>query len=452
MEEIVQEYLLDLIVILSLVFVNGILAMIELAIVSSSRAKMENLARKSIGAKIALELMDNPGLFLSTIQIGITIIGIIAGAFSGQKFAEPLAIWLNTFTWIYGHGNLIAFTLVVASITYISIVIGELIPKRIAITKPEKVAIFFARSIRLLSKITYPIVEILDLSTTIVLRIFNQKEIKDSVITEEEIHSVIKQGLEGGTLDDFEHKTFQKVLEFGDREASIIMTPRIKVVYLDMADSMDQNIQKILQNPHRYYPLFDDGLNNLKGIIDIKDVLIQQIQGKKLDLKTLVKEAPCVIEDNLGPDLLDQFKKYKTQIVVVVDEYGTLQGIITLVDLFETLIGSTSESQEKRHYEIIIREDGSLLCDGLTPIDEIEELLKVDIVETFEENAFNTLAGFLLIHFKHIPIEGEFIVWDKFRFDIVGMDGSRIDKVSIQREEKLYHSPVKKVEGARSDA
>lgn len=437
MNEILQEYLFDASIILLLISINGILAMMELAIVSSNRMKMENLSKKSVGAKIALELIDNPGSFLSTIQIGITIIGIIAGAFSGQKFAEPMGIWLNTFPWIYNYGNLIAFTVVVIFITYISIVLGELIPKRIAITKPEKVGIFLARPVRFLSKITYPFVFILDLSTKTILRFFNQKEVKESTVTEEEIHSVMKQGLEEGAINNFEHKVFQKILQFGDREASIMMTPRIKVIYLDVADSVEENIEKILQNPHSYYPVFDGGLDNFRGILDTKDALKQVIQGKTLDLKPLIKEAPCVIEDNLGPDLLDQFKTYKTHIAVVINEYGTMQGIITLVDLFETLVGSVPQSHKKRHYEIIRRDDGSWLCDGLTPIDEIEELLELDIIEIFGESDFNTLAGFLLIHFKHIPKEGKHIEWDGFRFEIVDMDGTRIDKVLIQKIDDL---------------
>lgn len=407
--------------------------MMELAIFSSNRMKMENLSKKSIGAKVALELMDNPGLFLSTIQMGITIIGIIAGAFGGQKFAEPMGLWLSTFSWIHGYGNLIAFTLVVVLITYISIVLGELVPKHIAITKPEKVASFLARPVSLLLKITYPFIFILYISTKIILRIFNQKEVKESAVTEEEIHSVMKQGLEEGVIDNFEHKMFEKVLRFGDHEASVIMTLRIKVVYLDMVDSMEENTGKILQNPHRYYPAFDGGLENFKGIIDTKDVLTQVIQGKILDFISLVKEVPCVIEDNIGPDLLDQFKKYKTHIAIVVDEYGAMQGVITLVDLFETLVGSVPGSHEERNYEITTRKDGSWLCDGLTPIDELEELLKADMIKTFGENDFNTLAGFFLIHCKHIPKEGEHIDWDGFRFEIVDMDGTRIDKVLIQK-------------------
>jgi putative hemolysin len=433
MDLVVQEYLVDAFVIVLLIFVNGILAMAELAIVSSNRNKIENLAKQNIDARVVLELIDNPGSFLSTIQIGITIIGVISGAFGGQKFAEPLGIWLNTVPLVYGYGNLVAFSLVVVLITYISIVFGELIPKRIAIFNPEKVALFLARLIRFLSKITHPLVFILDSSTKAILRFFNHKEIKDSIVTEEEIHSVMKQGLEGGTIDVFEHKLFQKVLQFGDREASVMMMPRIKVVYLDLADDTEENAKKIIQNPHRYYPVVDGGLDNFKGIIDTKDVLTQQMQGKDLDLRGLIKEAPCVIEDSVGPDIIEQFKKYKTHIAVVLDEYGTMRGIITLVDLFETLVGSIPESSQAKYYETTQRPDGSWLCDGLTPIDDIEELLEIEIADTFEESNFNTLAGFLVIHLEHIPRVGEVIEWGNFKFEIMDMDGLRINKVLIQK-------------------
>lgn len=431
--EILQTYLFDVIILLLLICINGILAMTELAMVSSNRNKIENLAKTSKGAKIALELIDNPGSFLSAIQIGITIIGIISGAFSGQRFAEPIGAWLNSFEWMQGYGGVIAFSLIVVVITYVSIVLGELIPKRIAITKPEKIACFLAGPIRLLSKITYPFVFLLDVSSRALLKLFRQKEVKESTVTEEEIHSMMRQGLVEGAIDNFEHKVFQKLLEFGDLEASVIMTPRIKVTYLDTTDTTEENAAKILKNPHRYYPVFDGGLDNFKGIIDTKDALTQQMQGKPLDFHALVKDPPCVLEENLGPDLLEHFKKHKTHIAVVVDEYGSMQGVITLVDLFEALVGSIPESNQTRHYEIVTRENGSWLCHGLTPINEIEDLLNLEIVDAFEDNDFNTLAGFLLTQLKHVPKDGEHFDWSGFRFEIVDMDGSRIDKVLIQK-------------------
>jgi putative hemolysin len=429
-------YLLDLGIIFLLIIANGILAMTEFAIVSSNRNKISHLAKTSKGANIAHHLMDKPGEFLSTIQIGITIIGIISGAFSGQRFAEPLGVWLNSIHWIHGYGEAIAFSLIVLIVTYVSLVIGELVPKRIALSNPEKIACFFSPAVNFLSTLTRPFVILLDFSTKILLRVFGQQEVKDSVVTEEEIHHLIEQGLEEGAIDAFEHNLFQRVLKFGDRDASIMMTPRLKVISLSLEDEEETNKNKILLNPHRYYPVFEKTMDNFRGIVDVKDILSQQIKGEPFELKSLVKEAPCVMEDALGSEVLEQFKKYKTHLGVVVDEYGAMQGIITLVDLFETLVGDVPEFQEKEPYEITPRKDGSWLCDGLTPIDDIEDLLDTKIVRAFEEEDFNTLAGFLLVHFKRLPEVGESVYWDGFKFEIVDLDGKRIDKVLIQRTEE----------------
>lgn len=428
-----QAYLFDMVVILILTLCNGLLAMTEIAIISASRSKMKYLATQNRGAEVALEMMDDNGSFLSTIQIGITVIALVSGAFSGQRFAEPMGIWLNSIGYIGGYGNLVSFCIILMGVTYISIVLGELVPKRLAIAHPEKIASMLAPAVRALSKLTSPFVYFLSMSSKFILRMLRQEEIKEYSLTEEEIHSVMQQGFEKGAIDGFEHKVFRKVLQFGDREASIMMTPRIKVVFLDLKDTLDENMNKILKNPHRYYPVMEGGIDNLKGIIDVKDILAQVIKNKKIDLKELIKDAPFVIEDNLGPDLLDEFKKYKTHIALVVDEYGCMQGIITLVDLFETLVGDIPESQQNKHYEITQRIDGSWLCDGLTPVDEIEDLMKMDIFNIPGEVDFNSLAGFLLTRFNHIPKAGEFIIWENFRFEIMDMDGTRIDKVLIQR-------------------
>ncbi len=335
--------------------------------------------------------------------------------------------------WVYGYGELIAFSVIILLVTYVSLIIGELIPKRIALSEPEKIASLCAPLIQFLSKVTHPFVVILDLSTKILLKALGQKEVNDSLVTEEEIHSLLEQGLEEGAIGAFEHHVFHRALEFGDRDASIIMTPRIKIIALNLNDDPHENKNKILLNPHRYYPVFETNMDNLLGIVDVKDILTQQMNGTFFDLKSLIKEAPCVMEDTLGPDLLDHFKKYKTHIAIVVDEYGVMQGMVTLVDLFETLIGGVPEYQEENSYEVVQREDGSWLCDGLTPIDDIEDLLEREIVSTFEEDDFNTLAGFLLVHFKRIPNVGESFYWESFKFEVVDLDGQRIDKVLIKK-------------------
>lgn len=237
-------YLFDGGIIFLLLIANGVLAMTEFALVSSNRNKTSLMAKTSKGAKIAYQLMDKPGEFLSTIQIGITIIGIISGAFSGQRFAEPLGLWLNGLYWIHGYGELIAFSSIVLIVTYVSLVIGELIPKRIALSRPEKIASLFAPLISFLSILTHPFVVMLDFSTRVLLRAFGHKEVNNSIVTEEEIHSLLAQGLEEGTIDAFEHRLFQRVLKFGDRDASIMMTPRLKVISLSLEDDKETNKNK----------------------------------------------------------------------------------------------------------------------------------------------------------------------------------------------------------------
>lgn len=334
-------YLLDLAIILFLILANGILAMIEFSIVSSSRNKIRHLAKTSHGAQVAYQLIENPGKFLSTIQIGITIIGIISGAFSGQRFAEPLGKWLDTIYWIYGHGEVIAFSLIILIVTYASLVIGELVPKRIALSSPEKIACFFAPAINFLSKTTHPFVSLLDSSTKAILKTLGQKESKDSFLIEEEIHQLIEQGLEGGVIDPFEHRLFQRALKFGDRDASMMMTPRLKVISLSLENDVEANKNKILLNPYRYYPVFEKNMDGFKGIVDTKDILTQQMKGDPFDLKSLAKDVFCVREEALGPEVLEQFKKHKSHFGIVIDKYGAMQGIITLVDLFESLFGET---------------------------------------------------------------------------------------------------------------
>lgn len=425
--------MLDVLILMSLILLNGGLAMAEIAIISSNPSKIAFLSKEHKNAKVVQDLMSNGTTLLSTIQIGITLIGLISGAFSGQRFAEPIGTWLNSIDMVGGYGYLIAFTAIVIIVTYISIIFGEIIPKRLAILHPEKIAMIVAIPIRSLSKLTLPLVLILDVTTKFFLKALGQDGVKESSLSEQEIQSVMQEGFEKGAIDAFEHKVFEKVLRFGDREASIMMTPRIKVVSLDLEDSLEENIEKILKNAHRYYPVFEGGIHHFKGIIDTKDIMRQLILTKKIDLKSALKEALFVIEDNLGPDLLEKFKKHQTHIAIVVDEYGVMQGLITLIDLFETLIDHLPEVQQNKHYEITQRDDGTWLCDGLTPIDDVENLLEKDVFNSVEDADFNTLAGFLLVHFNHIPKAGESIIWEEFKFEVVDMDGTRIDKVLIQK-------------------
>lgn len=426
-----MDYILEIMIVFGLIVLNGFLALCELAVISCNRTKIEMQFGHRKSGKILLQLIDDPGLFLSTIQVGITIIGIVSGAFSGQNFAEPLGLYLDKLPVISGHGTVIGYGVVVILITYFSIVLGELVPKRIAIHQPEKIAIVIAIPIHILSKIIHPFVIVLNKTTDYALASVGVDTSKDlSPLTEEEIVSLVKRGYAEGALDDFEHKTFQKILQFGNREACVIMTPRLKVVYLDVCDPYAENIEKILTHPHRYYPVFENGLDHFKGIFDAKDALNLLLQGQVLEIEKLIKNVPCVVEDNLGPDLLEQFKKFKTHIAVVIDEYGQMQGLVTLVDILETLVGTIPEFKSQRHYSLVKKDENTWLCDGLTPIDEIEEILNCTFLKG--DNDYNTLAGFLLNQCRYIPHVGEYINWKKYTFEIIEMDENRIDKVLIK--------------------
>lgn len=428
-------YLLDMVVIFILIILNGFLAMTEFAIVSSNRNKLKNLSKTSKGAQIALTLTDNPGVFLSTIQIGITVIGIVSGAFSGQRFAEPLGIWLNNFAWVHGYGQLFAYSLIVLLITYVSLIIGELIPKRLALSRSESIASLFAPIIFYLSKVSHPFVKVLDTSTKILLSFLRQDNVKQEAITEEEIQSILKQSFEEGTIDPFEHHLFDRVLKFGDRDASIMMTPRLKLVSLNLKDDPEMIKKIVISTPHRFYPVFENKGEGFLGVVDIKDIMILQMKEVPLELNSILKDIPCIIEGAHGSEVYTQFRKNKAHIGAVVDEYGELQGLITMTDIFETLVGELSEESKKTSDEIVQRDDGSWLCDGLTPIDDIEDLLETKIVSAFKQEDFNTLAGFILVHFKKIPKVGESFLWKRFKFEVVDLDGKRIDKVLIKKEE-----------------
>ncbi|CAO5679826.1 MAG: hypothetical protein NEHIOOID_00241 [Holosporales bacterium] len=430
-----MDYIFEIMIVAGLIVLNGFLALCELAVISCNRTKIETQSGHKKSGKILLQLIDDPGFFLSTIQVGITIIGIISGAFSGQNFAEPLGLYLDQVPFLKGHGLMLGYGIVVMIMTYFSIVLGELAPKRIAIHQPEKIAIIIAIPIHILSKIIHPFVVVLNKTTDLALTcvgVDTSKEIP--TLTEEEILSFVKRGYAEGALDDFEHKTFQKILQFGNREACVIMTPRLKVVYLDVCDPYKKNVEKILSHPHRYYPVFENGLDHFKGIFDAKDALNLLLQGQNLQIEKLIKNVPCVVEDNLGPDLLEQFKKFKTHIAVVIDEYGQMQGLVTLVDILETLVGTIPEFKSQRHYSLTKKDENTWLCDGLTPIDEIEDLLDCSFLRT--DNDYNTLAGFLLNQCRYIPQVGELIKWKTYAFEIIEMDENRIDKVMIKKEHR----------------
>lgn len=424
-----MEYL----IILGLFILNGLFAMSEIALVSSKRARLEEKAKKgSKGAKIALKLLDEPEKFLSTVQIGITLIGIIAGAFGGLAFADDLVPVLQKISWLAPYADKAAIAIVVTVITYLSLVIGELVPKTIAFNNPEGITVTLAPVMKLLSWITTPVVSFLSFSTKIFLKILMIKKKERTPVTEEELKILIEKGTQFGTLEHKESELLKRIFRFGDRRAYEIMTNRQDVIVINIKDTLERIKQQVYENPFSRYPVYDETPDNIFGIFTIKDFFHSLNNKPDFRLKDILTQ-PLFIPDNLtGIKVFEKFQKTKTYVAIVIDEYGSFEGIITLHDLIENIFGDLPDKHEEEEIAIIKRDDGSLLIDGSILIDELKEHLHINFED--EEN-YSTLGGFMMYKLNRIPKAGDKFEYKSYMFEIVDMDGKRVDKVLVTRIE-----------------
>ena len=407
------------------------MSMAETSLISCRRSHIKARLHVIKHAKIVDHLLSHPGEFLSSLQIGITVISIFSGAYSGQQLAEPLSLWLNTFPIFHGYGSPIAFGLIVIILTYVSLLMSELVPKRIALSYPEKIALRMAYFVDALTRSCYYIVKILDSSTRLILRILGFNEQSQRALTGEDFLHIFKQGLEDGAINTFEHNVFRKVMIFGNNEARSIMTPRIKVCLIHIDDTIDKIIAQILYAPHRYYPVITHNPESMLGIIDTKEVLNKKLNNEVIDIKSMIQKAPIVIEDNSGPHVLQCFRDQHIQIALVIDEYGVFKGIITPHDVLESLIGALANIQERADKNIILQDDGSWMCGGLTSIHTLEELLHIIMEDPLQGDDFNTLAGFMLSHLNHVPHIDECFTYKGFEFKVKEMENQRISQAII---------------------
>lgn len=421
---------LQLIIILILILLNGLLAMSEVAIISSRRAKLQKMADDGVkNAKIVMDLIEDPNQFLSTIQIGITLIGILTGAFSGATISTYIATLLPSFVPFPEEISIIA---VVVVVTYISLIIGELVPKRIGLNNSEKNAVRVVKLIKYLSSISGFFVTILSKSTDFVLFLFGIKHDENNVVTEEEIEMMIEEGRVGGTIEKEEEDIIKRVFRLDAQKVDLIMTPRSEIVWIDLEDSLEENHQKIIDSKRSIFPVATGELDDFIGVVQTKDMIRSLFKGKELDFEKIVKE-PLIVPVNLPSlELLKQFKKNSgyVHMAIVVDEFGSLEGLITLNDLLEGIVGDIPGIDETDDPIITKRADGSWLIDGRFPIDRFKEEFDVNIEFPNEkEDNFSTIAGFILSYIGKIPDTGEVFVWENFSFEIVDMDGHQIDKV-----------------------
>ena len=420
----------EALIVLLLILLNGVLAMSELAIVSSRRTRLEHLAaRGNRGARVALRLIAHPARFLATVQVGITLIGIVAGAFGGAALAEPLGAWLDTLPGVVPNGEPIAIAAVVAVITYLSLIIGELVPKRVALRAPERVAVRIARPMLLLSQIAGPAVWLLGASTDLVLRLIGLKGGREETVTEEEVRSLITEGTRAGVFAPQEKKMIEGVLRLADRTVRATMTPRASVIWLDVADPPEMLRDKIRSASHTRLLVCRGDLDDLVGVVSTRDLADRALGGEKLDLEQAAVK-PLIVHESLPVlRLLDMLRAAPVNFAVVVDEYGSVEGVVGATDILKAIAGAVPQHGATNEIDAVRRADGSWLIDGMMPVDEFEDRLGVRGLKGTGD--FDTIAGFALWQLGRLPRAGDDFHWHGWRFEVVDMDGRRIDKLLI---------------------
>lgn len=424
----------EILLILLVILINGLLAMAEISIVSARKFRLKQRAETgSEGAQIALDLAEDPNRFLSTIQIGITLVGVFAGAFGGATVARALSDYFSRFPVLDPYSDVIGVAIVVVAITYLSLVVGELVPKRLALHQPERIAERVAKPMQWLSSVGRPAVFLLSASTDAVLKLFGIQAHQAPAITEEEIRGLIEQGAETGIFEAVESDMVERVLRLGDRSISSLMTPRTQIEALDVNDTLAENLLKIQQAPHAQFPVCEGSLDRILGIVHVKTLLYQSMNGKGVDLASAI-EMPVFVPENMPAlKVLESFQQTGRHIALVTDEYGIVQGLVTLTDILEGIVGDIPTADELANLQIVQREDGSLLLDGLLPIDQLKELLEIDTLPREERGNYQTLGGFVLNCLEKIPAPADTFHWLNWRFEVVDMDGTRVDKVLATR-------------------
>ncbi len=421
---------MEIIIISILIVLNGLLAMTEIAIVSSRKARLEEKAKRgSKNAKLALALSLEPEKFLSAIQVGITLVGIISGVYGGVALTEDLVPHVEQISFLKPIAQEVAYFIIVGSITYFSLVIGELVPKTIALNNAENIAILFAPALNILTKIAYPIIQLLSISTKLFIKLFRIKENENPPVTEEELKMLIEQGATFGSIEKKESELLKRIFKFGDRKANSIMTQRNDVAWIDINNTLENIKKTVDENDYSLYPVCDGSLDEVLGVLIAKD--FYKRFNNLTEIKSLIKEPIFVVDSFSAYRILEILKEQKNYNAFVIDEYGVFQGIITLRDIVENIIGDIHQKGEVEEHPIVKRADGSFLVDGDTLIDDLLEIVPIDV--PVDDENFLTLAGLVIHHINKIPITGEKFEIGNYSYEIVDMDGNRIDKLLVTK-------------------
>lgn len=403
--------------------------MSEIALISARKSRLETAAKKgNTSAKTALDLANSPNKFLSTVQIGITLIGILTGIYSGEKVTEDVKVFLEGYVSLQPYSQSLSVGIVVVILTFFSLVLGELLPKRIGLNYPETIAKAVALPMKMVSIVAAPFIWLLTVSTEFILDVFKIKPTADGKVTEEEIKAIIKEGTEGGEVQEIEQDIVERVFHIGDRKVNSLMTHRKSVVYLSLEDDLQETKAKVLDELHSVYPVCDDNLDNITGVVLLKDLFLSFEKGS-FDLKSISKEPVYFIEHTSAYKALDIFKKTKVHYAFVTDEHGVLQGIITLNDILEALVGDAAEFYEEE-FQLITREDGTWLVDGHYSLHDF--LTYFDMDDLINDYEVTTVSGLIMTELSYIPKVGEKLIWNKMELEVIDMDGVMIDKVLVR--------------------
>ena len=423
----------EIVVVLLLLVANGIFAMSEISIVAARKVRLQQRADDGDRrAAAALALANAPTQFLSTVQVGISLVGVLAGAYGGATIAEPLQAWFTTIPAVAPYAEALALGLVVACITYLSLIVGELVPKRIGLNHPETIASWVATPMQWLARMGGPVVALLTGSTNLVLRLFGIKGEVEPHLTEDEIRAVISQGAESGALEENEESLVQRVFRVGDQRVGAIMTPRLDIEWVD-ADAPGEDLRDFLaQHRHGQFVVCHESLDNVLGTVRAADLLSVAMKNSPITLRSLIQE-PLFVPDSMGVfKLLEALKASHRHLAIVLDEFGAVEGLVTVTDLLEAFVGSLP-TDALADRPIVVRADGSWLVDASTPISEVANEIGLDDLPEGEAGAYHTLGGFVMARLGRIPRTADVCEWGGMRFEVMDMDGRRIDKVLVSR-------------------
>lgn len=428
-------YPMDLALLLFLILLNGVFAMSEIAVVSARKARLQRLADDgSPGAHSALALHNEPSNFLSTIQVGITSVGILSGAIGEAALADPLAAWLVQVPLLEPYARTLALTAVVIGLTYFSVVVGELVPKRLGLLAPEAIASLVARPMNTLASAARPLVWLLSSSSALILRIMGARRKDEPPVTDDEINVLMEQGAEAGIFHESEQEIVSNVLRLDDLRVGAIMTHRSDMFVLDLAEPEAEVRRQLADCPFERIVVCRDGLDHVAGILRTADLLPTALTGARLDIEACLSQPLYVPESVTTTQLMENFRRARTHLALIVDEYGEIEGLVTLTDVLTAIVGDVPSSDTAEEQDMVQREDGSWLVDGGIAVERLKSALDIDAdLPGEEENAYNTLGGFVMHMLERMPAVADYFEWQDWRFEVVDMDRNRVDKVLVAR-------------------